>query len=178
MSSSNCCFLTCMQISQEADQVVWYAHLFQNFPQFIVIHTVKGFGIVNKAQADPIPGTTPAQLLQWDSCSARTVELTGCPPHPLCPFVKQLVCCCYHYRCPVELRFPAGIMLHSQVSRFRSAQCSPGHPEQQTTFVPGGGLFLQPFPPSASLRVQPCFLHCTGLLPSKPTFLHGDLGPM
>ena len=52
MSSSNCCFLTCMQISQEAGQVVWYSHLFQNFPQFIVIHTVKGFGIVNKAKVD------------------------------------------------------------------------------------------------------------------------------
>ena len=49
MSSSNCCFLTCIQVSQEADQVVWYSHLSQNFPQFIVIHTVKGFGIVNKA---------------------------------------------------------------------------------------------------------------------------------
>ena len=52
MSSSNCCFLTCIQISQEADQVVWYFHLFQNFPQFIVIHTVKGFDIVNKAEID------------------------------------------------------------------------------------------------------------------------------
>ena len=52
MSSSNCCFLTCIQISQEAGQVVWYAHLFQNFPQFIVVHTVKGFGIVNKAEID------------------------------------------------------------------------------------------------------------------------------
>ena len=51
MSSSNCCFLTCIQISQEADQVV-SSHLFQNFPQFIVIHTVKGFGIVNKAEID------------------------------------------------------------------------------------------------------------------------------
>ena len=50
MSSSNCCFLTCIQISQEASQVVWYSHLFQNSPQFIVIHTVKGFGIVNKAE--------------------------------------------------------------------------------------------------------------------------------
>ena len=48
MSSSTCCFLTCIQISQEAGQVVWYFHLFTNFPQFIVIHTVKGFGIVNK----------------------------------------------------------------------------------------------------------------------------------
>ena len=44
--------VTCIQISQEADQVVWYSHLFQNFPQFIVIHTVKGFGIVNKAEID------------------------------------------------------------------------------------------------------------------------------
>ena len=38
ISSSNCCFLTCVQISQEAGQMVWYSHLFQNFPQFIVIH--------------------------------------------------------------------------------------------------------------------------------------------
>ena len=52
MSSSNCCFLTCIKTSQEAGQVVWYSHLFQNFPQFIVIHTVKGFGIVDKTEID------------------------------------------------------------------------------------------------------------------------------
>ena len=52
MSSSNCCFLTCVQVSQEAGQVVWYSHLLQNFPQFIVIHTVEGFGILNKAEID------------------------------------------------------------------------------------------------------------------------------
>src|SRR5574337_457224 len=52
MSSSNCCFLTWIQVSQEAGQIVWYSHVFQNFPQFIVIHTVKGFGIVNKAEID------------------------------------------------------------------------------------------------------------------------------
>src|SRR5574341_1516944 len=52
MSSSNCCFLTCVQFSQEAGQVVWYSHLFWNLPQFIVIHTVKGFGNVNKAEID------------------------------------------------------------------------------------------------------------------------------
>ena len=51
-SISNCCFLTCIQISQEAGQVVWYSHLFKNFPQFVVIHTVKGFGIVSKAEVD------------------------------------------------------------------------------------------------------------------------------
>jgi len=48
MSSSNCCLSTCIQISQEAGQVVWYSHLFKNFPQFVVIHPVKGFGIMNK----------------------------------------------------------------------------------------------------------------------------------
>ena len=52
MSSFNCFFLTCIQVSQEAGQVVWYSCLFKNFPQFIVIHIVKGFGIVNKAEID------------------------------------------------------------------------------------------------------------------------------
>ena len=52
MSSSDCCFLTCIQISQEAGQVVWYSHLFQNFTLLIMIHTVKGFGIVKKAEID------------------------------------------------------------------------------------------------------------------------------
>ena len=44
--------MTCIQISQEGGQVVWYSHLLKNVPQFIVIHTVKGFGIVNKAEID------------------------------------------------------------------------------------------------------------------------------
>ena len=52
MSSSKCCFFTWIQISQEAGQVVWYFHLLKNCPQFVVIHTVKGFGIVNKAKID------------------------------------------------------------------------------------------------------------------------------
>ena len=49
MSSSNCCFLTCIQISQKAGQVVWYSHPLKNFPQFVMIYTVKGFVRVNKA---------------------------------------------------------------------------------------------------------------------------------
>ena len=52
MSGSNCCFLTCIQISQEAGQVVWCCYLFKNFPQFVVIHTVKGFCVVHKAEVD------------------------------------------------------------------------------------------------------------------------------
>ena len=52
MFGSNCCFFTCIQVSQEAGKVVWYPHLLKNFPQFVVIHIVKGFGIINKAELD------------------------------------------------------------------------------------------------------------------------------
>ena len=52
MFSSNCCFLTYTQISQEAGQVVWYSHLLKNFSLFVVIHIVKGFDTVNKAEID------------------------------------------------------------------------------------------------------------------------------
>ncbi|MGX2010649.1 hypothetical protein ACWIVX_12425, partial [Enterobacter asburiae] len=51
MSSSNCCFLTCIWISQEAGQVVWYSHLLKNFPQFAVIHPL------NKTEIDVFSGT-------------------------------------------------------------------------------------------------------------------------
>ena len=65
MSNSNCCFLTCIQISQEAGKVVWYSHIL-NFPQFVVIHIVKGFGIVNKAEIDVFSGTLLLFLMiQW-----------------------------------------------------------------------------------------------------------------
>ena len=50
MSSSNCCFLTCIQISQKAGKVLWYSHLLKNFPQFIVIHTVKCFSVVSEVE--------------------------------------------------------------------------------------------------------------------------------
>ena len=50
--SSNCCFLTHIQVSQETGKVIWYSCLFKNFPQFVVIHTVEGFSIVNEAGVD------------------------------------------------------------------------------------------------------------------------------
>ena len=107
MSSSNCCFLTCIQVSQEAGQVVWYSYLFQNFPQFIVIHRVKGFDIVSKAEIDvflelsgffddpvmlairslvPLPSLNPA----WTSHSSvlfilHLVVCTSWCPSPSCP---------------------------------------------------------------------------------------------
>ena len=52
MFSSNCCFLTCIQVSWEAGQVVWYSHLLKYFQQFVVIHTVKGFSIFNETNVD------------------------------------------------------------------------------------------------------------------------------
>ena len=69
MSSSNCCFLTCTQVSQEAGQVVWYSHLFQNFPQFIVIHTVKDFSIVK--------GTMVSMCLPSDALSQHLLSYLG-----------------------------------------------------------------------------------------------------
>ena len=73
MSSSNCCFLTCIQISQEAGQVLWYSHLLKNFPQFIVIHTVRDFGIVNKAEVDVFLGKGNGTPLQY-SCLENPMD--------------------------------------------------------------------------------------------------------
>ena len=64
MSDSNYCFLTYKLISQEAGQVIWYSHLFKNFPHFVVIHTVKGFGIVNKAK----------QMFFWNSLAFSVIQ--------------------------------------------------------------------------------------------------------
>ena len=52
MSGSDCCFLTCIQVFQEAGKVVWYSHLFKNFPQLVVIHKVKGFSVVNETEVN------------------------------------------------------------------------------------------------------------------------------
>ena len=65
MSGSNCCFLTCIQYSQEAGQVVWYSHLFKNFPRFVVIDTFKGFGIVNKAEKILFWNSLAFLMIQW-----------------------------------------------------------------------------------------------------------------
>jgi len=81
MSSSNCCFLTCIQISQEVGQVLWYSHLFKIFPQFIVIHTVKRFRTVNKAERDVFlelscffddPANVGSSLISGSSAFSKT----------------------------------------------------------------------------------------------------------
>ena len=52
MPGSNWCFLTCIQVSQEAGKAVWYSHLFKDIPKFVVIHTVKGLSVVNEEEVD------------------------------------------------------------------------------------------------------------------------------
>ena len=52
MSGSTCSFLTCLQVSQEIGKVIWYSHLFKNFLQFVVSHTVIGFSVVFEAEID------------------------------------------------------------------------------------------------------------------------------
>ena len=65
MSSTNCCFLTCIELSQEASHGVWCSHFFNNFPQFVVIHTVKFFGIVNKAEVEFFWNFLAFSMIQW-----------------------------------------------------------------------------------------------------------------
>ena len=64
MSSTNCCFLTHIQVSQETSKVVWYSHFLKSFPQFVVIHTVKDFCVVNEAEVDVFPGIPFIYLIQ------------------------------------------------------------------------------------------------------------------
>ena len=52
VSNCKCFFSICIQVSQEAGNVVWYSHLFKNFLHFVVIHTVKGFSVVNEVEVD------------------------------------------------------------------------------------------------------------------------------
>ena len=88
MSSSNCCFLTYLQISQEPGQVVWYSLLFKNFPQFVGIHTVKGFGIVNKTEVDVFLKLScffndPSRCWQFDHFSKSSLNIWKFTVHVL-----------------------------------------------------------------------------------------------
>ena len=81
MSSSNCCFLTCIQISQEAGQVVWYSHLFQNIPQFIV---VQRNNTATERGRDQVPSTQGLGYCSVYHC----LLVSGETPHLLCPSGK------------------------------------------------------------------------------------------
>ena len=108
LSRSNSCFLTCIQVSQEAAQVVWYSHLLKNFPQFVVIHAVKGFSVVSEAEADVFLEFSCIFNYNWifflDWCFDHNVLSVSC--YHLCfkaYFVRyvlaflQLICLVYFY---------------------------------------------------------------------------------
>ena len=63
-SGSNCCFLKCIQVSQEADKVAWYSLLFKNIPQFAVIYTVKGFSVFSEAEMDIFLNSLAFSMIQ------------------------------------------------------------------------------------------------------------------
>ena len=71
-----CCFLTCIQVSQETGKVVWYSHLCKNFPQFVMIHTVNGFSVINEAELD-VFSVIPLIFLWSNKCWQFEPELTG-----------------------------------------------------------------------------------------------------
>ena len=77
MSGSNCCFLTCIYVSLAAGKVVWYSHFFKNFPQFVVIHTDKGFCAVNKAEVDIFHGKGNGNPLQYSFLEITWTEEPG-----------------------------------------------------------------------------------------------------
>ena len=119
MSSSNCCFLICIQISQEAGQVVWYPQVFQNFPQFIVIHTVKGFVIVNKAEIDVFLELSCFMMIQWMFTTWSLVPL---------PFVNSVLTSEVLDSCTVEAwlgEFWALLCYHVKESESEVAQSCP-----------------------------------------------------
>ena len=65
MFSTNCCFLSCIQISQEVGKMIWYSHLFKNFPLFIVMHTDEGFSIVSEAEVYSFLNPLSFSMVQW-----------------------------------------------------------------------------------------------------------------
>ena len=100
MTGSNCCFLTCIQISQEAAKVVWYSYLFKNFLQFVVIHTVKGFCIVNKAEVDISWNSLAFSMIQQLSSSMVGLMTTSSK--------RAYATCCMSEVCCSQSPYPCG----------------------------------------------------------------------
>ena len=93
MSSSNCCFLTSIQISQETGNVVWCSYLLKNFPQ-LVIHTVKGFSMVNEAEVDV--------FLEFPCFFYDPADVHNLISWFLCLFLNQLEYLEVHGSCTIE----------------------------------------------------------------------------
>ena len=138
MHSSNCCFLTCLQVSQEAGRVVWYSHHFKNSPEFVVVHTVKAFGMVSRAEAD-IFWNFPAFLV----CT-RT-DLRRQKPNAYTHFVIHII----------KLHVYAPLQTDPPCIPLRPAVADMSHPPQAWSMAwlgKGSGLQgPQPFSPINSL---------------------------
>ena len=121
MSNFNCCFLTCIQISQEAGQVAWYSYLLKNFPQFVVIHTVKGLGIVNKAEMDVFLELScffddPAMLAIWSLVPLPFLK-------PAWTSGSSRFRCCWSLAWNLTQRGLFRVIFFHCVSRFKSYLC-------------------------------------------------------
>ena len=109
----NYCFLPCIQVSLEAGKVIWYSHLFQNFPQFIVIHAFKGFDIVN--EADVFLG------FSWFFCDPAVVGnlISG-----FSAFSKSSL---YLWKFSVHIRLKPSLKDFEHYLQFKSFVCSLSH---------------------------------------------------
>ena len=114
MSSSNCCFLTYIQISQEAGQVVWYSHLFKNFPQFVMIHTIKVWTITNNAMGIIVHffQGTPVYASKWKGWTTGDVyvqsQFSKLFYHPVFPNTM-----CKHSSCFIPFTLLSVVSLFS-----------------------------------------------------------------
>ena len=108
----NCCFLTWIHISQEAAHGVWYSHFFQNFPQFIVIHTVRDFGIVNKEEIDnqlePLEGHGSRIA---EACLGEFWALLACEMNAMCGSLS-ILWHCLSLRLEWKLTFSSPVAIH------------------------------------------------------------------
>ena len=98
VSGSNCCFLTFIQVSQETSKVIWYSHLFNNFPQFIVIHTSKALAYFLGSISSPLWAPWPPPTSPIFSCHTGFFRC-----HALFSLVSRPLCGLFPL--PVVLRF-------------------------------------------------------------------------
>ena len=89
MSSSKSYFLTCIQISQKAGNLIWYSHLFKNLPQFVVIHSVKDFSKVHESKHHRVQLCDPVDYCSLPGSSVHRILLTRIPELVAIPFSRE-----------------------------------------------------------------------------------------
>ena len=114
--------------------MVWYSHLFQNFPQFVVIHTVKGFDIVNKAEVD----------LLWNSLAFSVIELAH---------FSSVTQSCLTLCDPMNHSTP-GLPVHHQLPEFTQHMSNKSVMPSKHLILCCLLLLLPPIPPSKSFQMS------------------------